>query len=101
MVDDERFIKSYDTNIIIHKTNGQDKYMLMETCQISNWFTRMQKHADSLMKRTENRRKVEIHFEIEKTPLLEGNPRASFYCMLFFFSEKSFRLVGLAKKMVG
>ena len=62
MVDDERFIKSYDTNIIIHKTNGQDKYVLMETCQISNWFPRIRKHAGSLMKRTKNQRKVEISF---------------------------------------
>ena len=29
MLDGKPFIKSYDTRIIIHKTNGQDKYRLI------------------------------------------------------------------------
>jgi len=29
MVDERQFIKSYDTLIIIHKTNGQNKYTII------------------------------------------------------------------------
>jgi len=35
MVDDRACIKSYDTRIIIHKINGQNKYRLIEKSPLS------------------------------------------------------------------